>query len=197
MQTQIVGTTDVAATFDKILVLSDSPKIAVQCIATGAPTSVIVDIEGSLDGDSFGLIDSHTFTAGELTALSAYFYITDKPVHYFRVKVNTLAIAERVVENVVADAGNTGDGGLTTPTAADDVAVETWTLTCTAGGPTGTFTVSGSVSGAKADATSETPYDNSTVAFTITDGTAAWIIGDVITFDVNIDGDLKTLVRYE
>lgn len=197
MKTINVGTTDVAATFDKILVLSDAPKIAVQGIATGAPSSVIIDIEGSLDGTSFGLIETHTFTADELTALSAYFYITDKPVPYFRVKVNTLTIIERVVEDVTADAGNTGNGTLTTPTAVDSAPIETWTLTCTTGGPTGIFSVTGSVSGAKAGATSETPYDNTIVAFTITDGATDWIIGDIITFDVNIDGGLTTLVRFE
>lgn len=47
---------------------------------------------------------------------------------------------------------------------------ETWTLTCTAGGPTATFSVVGSVSGTMANATVGTPYDNGVVSFTLTGG---------------------------
>jgi hypothetical protein len=80
--------------------------------------------------------------------------------------------------------GNTGNGTVTGLAAIDAAVTETWTLTCTAGGATGTFSVAGSVSGAKADATVGTAYDNSIVAFTINDGVVDFIIGDSFTFTV-------------
>jgi len=48
---------------------------------------------------------------------------------------------------------NTGGGDVTGVSAEDDAPTETWTLTCTVGGATGTFSVVGSVSGAQANAT--------------------------------------------
>ena len=47
---------------------------------------------------------------------------------------------------------------------------ETWTLLCTAPGATATFSVTGSVSGAKAAATVGTPYDNGIIKFELTGG---------------------------
>lgn len=52
----------------------------------------------------------------------------------------------------------------------DNAPEETWTLTCTAPGATATFSVVGSVSGAQANATVGTPYDNGIIAFTLNDG---------------------------
>lgn len=63
------------------------------------------------------------------------------------------------------------------PSAVD----ETWTLVCTNAG-TGTFSVTGSVSGAHAAATVGTPYDNGKVAFTLTNVTAAAALSDQIVF---------------
>jgi hypothetical protein len=85
---------------------------------------------------------------------------------------------------VTPGGGNTGNGTVTGVSAVDAAVTETWTLTCTAGGPTGTFSVVGSVSGAQADATVGTAYDNSIVAFTINDGAVDFIIGDIFTFTV-------------
>ena len=78
----------------------------------------------------------------------------------------------------------TGDGLLSAYTAVDAAPTEDWVLTCTVGGPAGTFSVSGSLSGVLADATSGTPYSNAIISFTITDGATAWIAGDTITFNV-------------
>lgn len=79
---------------------------------------------------------------------------------------------------------NTGGGDVTGVSAEGNAFTETWTLTCTTGGVTGIFSVTGSVSGAKADATVGTPYDNNIVAFTINDGTPDFIIGDDFQFTV-------------
>lgn len=57
---------------------------------------------------------------------------------------------------------------------------ETWTIVCTNVG-TGTFSVTGSVSGAQAAATVGTPYDNGKIAFTLTNVTSAPVLSDTIT----------------
>lgn len=77
----------------------------------------------------------------------------------------------------------TGSGGVRArylrakPSAVD----ETWTLVCTNSG-TGTFSVTGSVSGAQAVATVGVPYDNGKIAFTLTNVTAAAVLSDQIAF---------------
>jgi len=63
-----------------------------------------------------------------------------------------------------------GNGTIGNFSFAEGAPEETWTLVCTAGGPTATFSVTGSVSGAKANATVGTSYDNGVVAFDLTDG---------------------------
>ncbi len=66
----------------------------------------------------------------------------------------------------------TGDGTLDDFEVYPKCPTETWTLTCTTGGGDGVgiFSVTGSVTGAKAAATVGTPYDNDFIAFTLTDG---------------------------
>lgn len=90
--------------------------------------------------------------------------------------------------SAVTDPGisNTGDGDVTDVFAADVASTETWTLVCTTGGgdDVGKFSVTGSVSGAKAEATVGTPYDNNIVAFTINDGDLDFIEGDDFQFTV-------------
>jgi hypothetical protein len=81
----------------------------------------------------------------------------------------------------VPDGGNAGDGTVTGIDTYPATVTETITLTCTAGGPTGTFSVSGSVTGALADATVGTPYTSAVIDFTINDGAADFIIGDTFT----------------
>lgn len=77
----------------------------------------------------------------------------------------------------------TGSGGVrprylrAKPSAVD----ETWTLVCTNAG-TGTFSVTGSVSGAQATATVGVPYDNGKVAFTLTSISAAAVLSDQVVF---------------
>lgn len=77
----------------------------------------------------------------------------------------------------------TGSGGVRArylrakPSSVD----ETWALVCTNAG-TGTFSVTGSVSGAQAAATVGVPYDNGKVAFTLTNVTAAAVLSDQIAF---------------
>lgn len=78
----------------------------------------------------------------------------------------------------------TGNGTMTGMDALPAAVSETWTITCiTAAANGGTFSVVGSVSGAKANAVVGTPYDNGLVQFTINDGSIDFIVGDVFTFD--------------
>jgi len=86
----------------------------------------------------------------------------------------------------VANGGNTGNGTVTGIDTTPATITETWTLTCTAGGPTGTFSVVGSVSGAEADATVGTAYSNDFISFLINDGAADFIIGDSFTIAATI-----------
>lgn len=77
----------------------------------------------------------------------------------------------------------TGDGTMTAVDALILAVTETWTVTCTAEiVDGGTFSVVGSVSGAKADATVGVAYDNTFVSFLISDGATDFLVGDVFTF---------------
>lgn len=85
----------------------------------------------------------------------------------------------------VPSSGNVGNGTLTKTKVYPVCPTETWTLTCTGtASDGGTFSVTGSVSGAKAAATVGVPYDNGLVSFTINDGTIDWAVGDDLTFTV-------------
>jgi hypothetical protein len=79
----------------------------------------------------------------------------------------------------------TGNGTVTGAEASPTSVTETWTITCTtAAANGGTFSVVGSVSGAKADATVGTPYNNTLIAFTLNDGATDFIVGDAFTIPV-------------
>ena len=93
MKTTNLGSKDAAGAYDRVALLKDEPVIAIQYLLTGDPTTVIVDFEGSLDGSTWGVIDSKAFSADELTALSAFDYILDKPVPYFRISIRTLTFS--------------------------------------------------------------------------------------------------------
>lgn len=77
----------------------------------------------------------------------------------------------------------TGNGTMSAVTSDASAPVETWTVTCTAAAANGgTFSVVGSVSGAKASATVGVAYDNGLVGFTINDGATDFIVGDKFEF---------------
>lgn len=77
---------------------------------------------------------------------------------------------------------NTGDGTASAVTLNTRTAVvETWTLTATSAT---NFTVTGSVSGAKAALTVGTAYDNGTIALTLTAGATPFVSSDSFTIAV-------------
>ena len=88
--TKNLGSLAAAGAFERVEVIADNTNIAVQYNLTGDPTAVTVDFEGSLDGATWGVIESHVFSAGELTAFSKFSYVVDKPTPYFRLNVSTL-----------------------------------------------------------------------------------------------------------
>lgn len=72
----------------------------------------------------------------------------------------------------------TGNGTLSGVEASPSSITETWTLTCTAAAANGgTFSVTGSVSGAKPAATVGVAYDNGLIKFTINDGSTDFAVG--------------------
>lgn len=65
---------------------------------------------------------------------------------------------------------------------ATNVPKEIWTITCTAAiANSGTFSVTGSISGAQAAATVGTFYDNGIISFLIQDGSVDFAVSDVFT----------------
>jgi hypothetical protein len=78
-----------------------------------------------------------------------------------------------------------GNGTLSGLEASPAAVTETWTLTCTAASANGgTFSVVGSVSGAQADAMVGVAYDNGLLAFTLSDGSVDFVVGDAFTIPV-------------
>lgn len=86
----------------------------------------------------------------------------------------------------VANAGNTGNGKCSDIDIMPFVNVsQNWTLTCTLGGGSATFSVVGSVSGNIGTATIGTEFLNATsggVKFTVRGGDVNFVIGDIFTF---------------
>ena len=76
----------------------------------------------------------------------------------------------------------TGNGTMTDLWMLPNAVVEVWTITCiTAAVDGGTFSVVGSVSGAQANATVGTRYDNGFISFLINDGSTDFIVNDAFT----------------
>ena len=78
----------------------------IQATITGAPTAVTVDLEGSIDGANFASIDSHVFTAGELTATHALVTLVDLPVTFVRANLTTLTGGTAPTVTVVYEGDN-------------------------------------------------------------------------------------------
>lgn len=80
----------------------------------------------------------------------------------------------------------TGTGTMTGLATRASAVAEVWTVKLiTAAANGGTFSVTCSLSGAKANATVGTPYDNGFIAFTINDGATDFVVGDTFTVTVS------------
>lgn len=53
-------------------------------------TGLVIDIEGSVTGNNYFALASHTFTSAERTAKCAMFHIVDKQIEYVRSNITTL-----------------------------------------------------------------------------------------------------------
>ena len=75
----------------------------VEVTASGAPTAVTMDLEGSIDGTNFGQLAQHVLVAGELTAKLAIFHVINKPVYFVRANMTTFtqAASETITVKVV------------------------------------------------------------------------------------------------
>lgn len=119
---------------------------------------------------------------------------------FFRVTpAGGIAVGELVNETTAeaeADAGNTGNGTLSGLRITGEVPSQTITVTALGNGPTASFSVVGSVSGAFDNATSGSVYKSATgaVRFEISDGGTAWQTGDhfdiTVTTEAREDGKL-------
>ena len=90
MKTTNLGSIAAAGAFARVQLIKDEPMVAIQYLLTGDPSAVTVDYEGSLDGSTWGVVETKVLSADELTAMSAFSYIVDKPIPYFRMNVSTL-----------------------------------------------------------------------------------------------------------
>jgi hypothetical protein len=53
-------------------------------------TGLVIDVEGSITGNSFFTLASHTSTSAERTAHCAMFHVVDKPIVWIRTNITTL-----------------------------------------------------------------------------------------------------------
>jgi len=88
-----LGELDAAGTYATVLKTDDEATVAIQGVLTGDPTAVTIDVLGSLDGTTYGVIDSHVFSADELTAENAFFFVLAKPTPFMKLDVSTYTIS--------------------------------------------------------------------------------------------------------
>lgn len=101
------------------------------------------------------------------------------PFQLFAGDAEIITQPELVAGSAAPTQTGTGNGTLTGFSTEAGAVNENWTITCkTAGTDGGVFSVVGSVSGAKADATVGSPYNNGIIAFTINDGSVDFVVGD-------------------
>lgn len=92
---------------------------------------------------------------------------------------------------------NTGTGVVQLFDTKPAGVAQTWTLTCTTGGANAVFSVVGSVSGAMANLTTNTNYENAHFACRIEDGGTTFVVGDnfqVVTTAGAVTGNDKWII---
>lgn len=134
------------------------------------------------DGGSFSVVGSVSGNVGTATVGTyfsgggLFFIINDGATDFATSDAFTLATTTY---------SGTGNGTITGIQPSGTAVTETWTITCTSAAVDGgTFSVSGSTSGAQADATVGSPYDNGLIAFTINDGSTDFVVNDAFTVKV-------------
>jgi len=62
----------------------------VQCTFTGNPTAVTIELEGSLDNETWYQLAGHKVSTGDITDSKTMFHVTSKLVTYVRLNLTTL-----------------------------------------------------------------------------------------------------------
>ena len=178
-------------------------------MADNAPeeTWTVTCTTAATDGGTFSVVGSTTGATADATVGTFYdnglisFIILDGTTDFIVSDAFILSSTNGVRTLYQANYVGTGNGKLTKMRLLDKVS-EVWTLTCTtAATDGGTFSVTGSVSGAQAAATVGTDYDNGIVQFFINDGTTDFEVGDVFTLTANTQelplADRWEVLRYD
>lgn len=63
----------------------------IQVNFTGSPTAVTVDLEGSLDDNTYYQLASHSCSSSELSSGGAMFHVTSKYVEHIKANLTVLA----------------------------------------------------------------------------------------------------------
>lgn len=160
-------------------------------MATNAPkeTWTVTCTTAATDGGTFSVVGSTSGAKANATVGTFYdngiisFLIQDGSVDFAVNDAFTLTTTNGI-RTLYDDAySGTGNGEVLDMALLDEV-TETWTLTCTAAATNGgTFSVTGSTSGAQAAATVGTPYDNGIIQFLIQDGTTDFAVNDEFTLE--------------
>lgn len=143
----------------------------------------------AVNGGTFSVVGSVSGTKAAATVGTAYdngliaFRIDDGATDFIVGDAWTVAATQGALaaQRVISFAG-TGNGTLSPASVYPGYQFERWTLTCTATATNGgTFSVVGSVSGAQANATVGTHYDNGKLKFTLNDGATDFALNDQFT----------------
>ncbi|MDC0003808.1 hypothetical protein OAE19_05350 [Porticoccaceae bacterium] len=154
------------------------------------------------DGGTFSVVGSTSGATADATVGTFYdngfisFIVLDGAVDFIVNDAFVLSSTNGVRTLYQTNYSGAGNGKLTRMQLLDKVA-ETWTLTCTAASVDGgTFSVTGSVSGAQSAATVGSFYDNGIVQFLINDSTTDFAVNDVFTLTANTQ-ELPLADRWE
>ncbi len=98
--------------------------------------------------------------------------------------IDKAVAAAAVITKGAGVGGGTGQFSVTGVSSSPTTVAEVWTVAVTNATPPSTWSVTGSVSGAKADATIGVPYDNGQIAFTINDTGTDPAVTDAFTITV-------------
>lgn len=143
----------------------------------------------AVNGGTFSVVGSVSGVKAAATVGTAYdngliaFRIDDGATDFIVGDAWTIAATQGALaaQRVVSFAG-TGTGTLSPAAVYPGYQFEQWTIKCTATAANGgTFSVTGSVSGAQASATVGTHYDNGKIKFTLNDGGTDFALDDTFT----------------
>lgn len=84
-------------------------KHVLQVDITGGPSAVTVILEGSIDGNDFGIISTHAFSAADLTNTTAIFFDLDSPLLHIRLNLTVLSGGTAPTVTAIYEGVATGD----------------------------------------------------------------------------------------